>query len=424
MRAARRRRYKDLRTWAPLVCSVDDCWFEGSELVLPVVETMPFLGGLHSASDSLSALRDALNANPSAGIDGDGNYLRMLAELCCKAGFHLELCNFEGLEQHWSELNAQGTAVLLDVNYHKAEDGLSSEYGLRLIQRLLKGTRPFADVFVITGNPPGFQETLANHADDPDWWLVRTLPVVSKTDAAQLSTDLNCFSAYFSAGNAESPVTSLLRSVVWAYETAFDWAHPDRFSEVPGYLPLRRLYEQDEESIKALFFKDCHEDAPYAPYSIKPSVVASLLSTSGFVVTLAAGFPDTLHLPRAPFGVFWLAQAWDSLRWMLADAAPSSVAVLSSEGTSCSMSIPLNEDHSEGFLASLSAAAGARAGRAVQAVVGLLNGKFREGFLDERLVGHAGLLRELEARGGFRDPTYAGKVSSKAVVVTWKGFPR
>ena len=88
------------------------------------------------------------------------------------------------------------------------------------------------------------------------------------------------------------------------------------------------------------------------------------------------------------------------------------------------MSIPLNEDHSEGFLASLSAAAGARAGRAVQAVVGLLNGKFREGFLDERLVGHAGLLRELEARGGFRDPTYAGKVSSKAVVVTWKGFPR
>ena len=294
--------YSDKSCWAPTVCSVDDAWFEGAT-GQPVLLKFG-LGGIHKSSRSLSGLVGKLREQSAKMGEADAAYLLALATECQKHGFALALCNFEGLRAEWKRLNSRGNGILLDLHYRMAPNHEHRiNYGMRLIHELLGGDRPKADVFVVTGAPTEFHHELETRSLDPEyykWWPIRALPVVCKMPPKALANDLGCFARYFAQGNLVSPIAELLRSLVWASNDGFTWSHPEAFDDVPRELMLYSLYQQDTDSIKALFHKK-------GPYPISSNVLTALLSTSGFKVSVQDGFPQSIRLPRSPFGVLWVA---------------------------------------------------------------------------------------------------------------------
>lgn len=412
--------YSDEECWAPCVCSVDDAWFEGGKDYEALFAQFE-LGGIHKQSKSLSRLLEILETRPALMGTGDAQYLKAVADQCSKHGFKLFLCNFEGLRAHWNELNCKGTSILLDLNYEKCPEGeVAQQHGLHLIHELLDGQRPYADVFIVTGAPKTFHDKLAEQDLDSSWWPIRSFPVVSKATTTILQHDLECFTTYFKQGNRGSPIAELLRILV--RPDLKEWSHPAKFDWVPRDLPFRSLYEDNLSAIKALF----HHQQQYtdrADYFIPASVLASLLSTSGFRVLSPPKGPLEIRLPLAPFGILWVAQVWDFLYWLTEQKKADQDGNLQiNEKGFVSILVPLNPQFLSGFMAALNGER--RRGYASQALEALKNLEFRDGMLVCLREDERPRVRECLDQVTFKDKqNYTiDCTTDSSVTIRWKGI--
>lgn len=131
----------------PTVWSVDDAWFEGANDYSPVI---PDVIALEKGDSSVEELKCTIEKKENDAVPwGDLLLLKHLVSLSFEYKFNLVLCNFEYFEKNFIEAINPRNAVLMDINYDKAEQD-KNNYGVHLLAKVLQGNRPNGDVFFVT----------------------------------------------------------------------------------------------------------------------------------------------------------------------------------------------------------------------------------------------------------------------------------
>lgn len=328
-----------------IIWAVDNAWFDShgehnvslDDLLLHKIGKR----GLSKAA-TLGELKQALEAGQLKNVvNGDSEYLYALVDLCIQNNLQLGLCNFSCFRDRFSLLNQPGAAILLDVN---CPAGYTSDYppdgyGVYLLHKVLGGTRPQADIFLVTGYPTLAQDLIRTKRYDPEWWPLSGIQIVDKTDE-RIKDSLEAFVQYFVQGLERDPFVKLARGLIDARLLGKSKTHPNTTEDLPEKvkgLPLAESFTRLEEvketlglsSFKALYHsRDYHEaesvffgavGAAGSAQGTQPSgdsgfpsgedkiASASLVEHCNFLgVDLVAENCDELYLPIQPGLVFIL----------------------------------------------------------------------------------------------------------------------
>ena len=265
-------------SWAS-VWSIDDAWFEGFGAVNSgSIEEEIKLTACNSNYDQLLAAIDERTTKSEVygevKLKTEIEYLRVLAQLCKENNLRLRLCNFEYFETNYDEeINWGKTAVLLDVNYanfqrsdKKSSSGelfTANDYGVFLLAKMLDGERSRAEIFFVTSFGGTVEKVLVDHRKTEKWWLLRTIPVISKasmeiTEGISLQDELSYFVKHFKQGIERDPIKEFSQALIYAQSENLSHPEPaDMSLMIPSWFPLRDAFLKDvvdgSDSFKALY---------------------------------------------------------------------------------------------------------------------------------------------------------------------------
>ena len=294
------------------IWSVDDAWFEGSssddftaqaneqnysiadyELGVSFVdsnsttknEDTRLLNNSIESSLTWDQTRNKIKVREASSepiiLQGEWLYFKTLFRLCYSHQIQLVLCNFEYLEQAFHICNRTNNAILVDIQYDKAPPDYSAQYyGIDLIAQLLNGQRNYADIFFVTSFQNTIRERIEQNENSSIWWVMRTLPFVSKSyhdaDTKNLEQELNRFFNYYTEGAKLSLNQSI--EELWNYLVEChleDFTHPFLFDDIPENFFLKEYFnpwnDDHAESFKAIYR---YEDPPTLP---RPKGVRKIL---------------------------------------------------------------------------------------------------------------------------------------------------
>lgn len=199
------------------VWSVDDAWFEGTNIdEREEIGGDSIIGGLlelkgnrerlsfTEIKNRIEELEKALNEDGLADQlwynTGDVYCFRYLIDTCEKHDTSLAFCNFEYLENNFRDINKASSALLLDVHYTRHSD--SDLYGVHLLKRLLERKRFRGDVFFWTQWKKLVDDTTDYNIVECDWWPLKYIPIVPKMtgatmDLSRFIASLDAFLTYF-----------------------------------------------------------------------------------------------------------------------------------------------------------------------------------------------------------------------------------
>jgi hypothetical protein len=202
----------------PVIWAVDDAWFDSYDATRLAIDDLPAVMGGVSAAKTLGELSEVIKAaRAKSESSGDLEYLNILVELCIQNNLQLGLCNFDCFHSNFLLLNQPGSAILLDVHSpsSRTSDYPAAAYGIYLLHEVLEGSRPQADIFLVTGNEPRARNAIENKRYDPTWWPLIGIQIVSKADE-RLRDSLEAFVRYFVQGLERDPFIKLARGLIAA----------------------------------------------------------------------------------------------------------------------------------------------------------------------------------------------------------------
>jgi len=279
------------------IWSVDDAWFEGGASEVNAIaayeigiarvngrHTQKIVFGIGTEYElSWDEMQTKIEARQQHSqeivLAGDWLYFRSLYQLCFQHKIKLVICNFEYLEKTFDRANRKNNAILIDIQYDQAPKDFSAQhYGIELIANLLDGFRSRADLFFVTGYSDTLQKKIEENKNDPKWWVLRTLPYVSKAqyerEITNLETELKCFFAYFTQGIQTSLnqfIEELWNPLIESHVNIF--SHPSSLSDIPQDFFLKECFTpwtcDRIESFKAIYHYEMPQLYPKARGSRK-----------------------------------------------------------------------------------------------------------------------------------------------------------
>jgi hypothetical protein len=239
----------------PVIWAIDNAWFDSYDehnISLDDLLRRDLKKGI-STSRTLGELREVIEAGTLKGHGGDLEYLGVLVDLCIQNNLQLGLCNFDCFRDRFLLLNQPGSAILLDVHYpgsHKSGYP-PAEYGIYLLHEVLNGSRPRADIFLVTGYETLARKVIGNKRYVATWWPLTGIQIVDKSDE-KLKDSLDAFVKYFVQGLDRDPFIKLARGLIAARRAGN--THPmslEKLLESSQGLPLAESFARLERERKS-----------------------------------------------------------------------------------------------------------------------------------------------------------------------------
>jgi len=308
------------QTHLPSIWSVDDAWFEGVGHFLSINDELGLeqnviyresdLLKCYLAFDELFNKIEERKAYSQQEINsfGDFIYLQELSKLCSLHHLGLVLCNFEYLDGYFSEIDTVNNAILVDVNYSNAERGGAENYGIRLLANLLNGKRPRADIFFVTSYPHEIETTRRSNRENSKWWIMRSIPYVSKGE--KLHLELDAFVKFFLEKVQRDIFRDLSDSLVQANQENF--SHPESIErDIPENFIFKEyfLYESNRylarESFKGLYHYNSGTLDGLGERQISLPILRKYFNFCGIHLDITTDSHSWLFLPVQP-GILFL----------------------------------------------------------------------------------------------------------------------